>query len=498
MLQTVQIDRLTDQSPHIHTTVLLSYLLLSKYTMTPAFSLHPQAAPLLVSLLEEHMALVVREAVAVNRHCKRARLHQDHAETATSAATSAANHRHTIRRRLHAADVNMALQLLKTEQLYATPVVPPNPEDATAPVNLLEFLQRQSTERLVMPPSEVGIRKHWLAVDGKQPQIPQNPSLLTETIQGHADGEDLTESITLAEGPAVGPVQVQRLQSSLLSEELLLYYVRLTTSMERGGATPHTRQEQDAVLASVAQDAGLQELVPFMVRYTQQELYKHAPTNIDHCRTLIRLAQALLTNVHLHLELYLHELLPALMTCVVSKRDMAAAATTTATAHANHWALRREAAAVLVQACQVFGQEYVTLKARVLKALVEAATPTNDSLASRYGGMIGIMFFGTKAVDAFLLPTLLPSWRAWQAALDKHLDVAYEHKFAIQMCQRAALDALGIFLRSLVDQEEVNADEENDDEDEEQRLNWDELQDTSGDQTVVLHGYSTEYTSCFV
>ena len=469
--------------------------------MTPSFSVHPQAAPLLATLLEEHMALVVREAVAVNRHCKRARQHQDHAADTTSISAS---HRPTIRRRLHAADVNMALQLLKTEQLYATPVVPLNPDDATTPVNLVDFLKRQSAERLVMPPSEVGIRKHWLAVDGKQPQIPQNPSLLTETIHGHGDGDDLTETIALADGPAVGPVQVQRLQSSLLSEELLLYYVRLTTSMERGGATPHSRQEQDAVLASVAQDAGLQELVPFMVRYTQQELYKHSPTNVDHCRTLIRLAQAFLTNAHLHLELYLHELLPALMTCVVSKRDMAAASTP-ATAHANHWALRREAAAVLVQACQVFGQEYVTLKARVLKALVEAATPTNESIPSRYGGMIGIMFFGAKAIDAFLLPTLLPSWRAWQAALDKHLDAAQEHKFAIQMCQRAALDALGIFLRSLEDKEELDADkdsEEDEDEDEDEeavhRLNWDELQDTLGDQMVVLHGYSTEYTSCFV
>jgi transcription initiation factor TFIID subunit 6 len=462
-----------------------------------SLSVHPQARPLLVSLVEEHVTNVVRQAVQVNRHCKRARQHEDDAAAFSSSETGNNGGRARIRRRLHAADVNMALQLMNAEQLYATNVVFPNNNKAKSDANnhqrvqLKEFLQYE-TERMPMGPSEVGIRMHWLAVDGKQPLIPQNPwttatssnnnetAMIASVPAGLAPTPNETQSLNETSSTTTGPVQVQRLQSSLLSEELLLYYIRLTTSMERGGATAADRQEQDVILASLSQDSGLQELVPFVVRYAQQEIYRHLKHQMDHCRTLIRLISALLLNKQLHLELHLHELLPALMTCVVTKH---------ADPTTDHWVLRREAATVLIHVCQLYAQDYVTLKARVLKALVEAATPTNESLASRYGGMIAISLFGAKAIDAFLLPTLLQSWRDWEVAMQEHLDLSMDIKFAIQMCQRAALDALGIYLASVVHMEDENVVE---------RLNWLELEYTLGDQCVPIQGLSTEYATCFI
>jgi transcription initiation factor TFIID subunit 6 len=453
-----------------------------------SFTLNPQALPMLISMVEEHMMKVVTQANRVSRHCKRARQHPvegdegDEAEDDRLVSSA-------IRRRVHAADVNMALQLLNAEQLYATDIVPPSHEDATKPVNLKELIQYEA-ERMPMAPSEVGIHRHWLAVDGKQPQIPQNPSssVLPE-ISLSSSKPAAGDTVSLKDGS----VQIQRLQSSLLSEELLLYYIRLTTSMERGGATAADRKEQDAVITSVAQDPGLQEVVPFIVRYCQQELTRHC-NNTDHCRTLIRLASALLSNPHLHLELHLHELLPSLMTCVVSKKvPISSGATEGGRRGGNHWALRSDAAAVLRQTCQAFGEDYVTLKARVLKALCDAATPTNESLPSRYGGIVAITIFGAKAVDAFLLSTLLQSWRDWQEALDKHQDLSVDLKFAIQMCQRAALDALSIFLTSL-----MVGDGDYYGEDAVERLNYEELADTLGDQCVPLQGLWSDYNCCFV
>ncbi|GKY91240.1 hypothetical protein MPSEU_000096600 [Mayamaea pseudoterrestris] len=471
-----------------------------------SFPLHPQASPLFISLVEEHMALVVREAVAVNHHCKRARQHPDDGPEGRTTAHASNPHgngahynRSAIRRRLHAADVNMALQLLKCEQLYATNIVPPNPKDKDTKILLQDFLQRESAaDRMPLPPSEVGMRKHWLAVDGVQPQIPQNPSLLVEQMNQHTDGERITDTISLTD-PSVGPIQVQRLQSSMLSEELLLYYVRLTTSMERGGSTPARRQDQDAVLASLAKDGGLQELVPFFVRYLQQEIYKHYINNVDHARTLMRMVHAVLSNPHLHLELHLHELLPALMTCVVSKRPNVLTLPST---DMNDWALRRDAAFCLVYAANIFGQQYVSLKARILKSLCEAAAPTNESLASRYGGFVAASYFGDKTVDAFLLPTLWQSWREWEVALSSsQIDAAVnaDLKFAVQMCQRAAIDALAIVLRRLaVEEDEAMLEDEEDADGTVNRLHYFEMQDTLGDRYVALQGHSTEYTSCFI
>jgi hypothetical protein len=63
------------------------------------------------------------------------------------------------------------------------------------------------------------------------------------------------------------------------------------------------RQQQDAAMQSLARDPGLQELAPFMINYVTKNLYKNVG-NPEHCRTLIRMANSLLVNPHLHLELY--------------------------------------------------------------------------------------------------------------------------------------------------------------------------------------------------
>lgn len=87
----------------------------------------------LVALTEDHLTLLVREAVSVQRHCKRARIHlpPESPGIGTTAATdnnSAFSRLHPsshagggiLKRRLHAEDINMALQWRGSEKIYAT------------------------------------------------------------------------------------------------------------------------------------------------------------------------------------------------------------------------------------------------------------------------------------------------------------------------------------------------------------------------------------------
>lgn len=245
------------------------------------------ARPGLVSLVEEHMTGLVREAVAVQRHCKRARIH-----VPSESSTAASNQPSAPKRRLHAEDINMALQWRGSEKIYATATVGGNSSDDKK-VNLQDYIQ---SELELRPPHEVGLTVHWLAVDGVQPDIPENPEKTTKAAPVHrVEPEEESET---SDG-----VHVTQLLPRLLSEELQLYFSRITTAVERGGGTPITRQQQDVALMSVARDTGLQELIPFFVNYVSKSLYKHVG-NPDHCRTLVRLAQSLLENPHLHLELH--------------------------------------------------------------------------------------------------------------------------------------------------------------------------------------------------
>jgi len=245
----------------------------------------------LSSLVQEHLTTLVREAACVQRHHKRARYH----ETAEDDGI--------LRQRLHADDINLALQWRGSEKLYATGVVvPPGPgEDPTnKPVDLNVYLR---SENQIPLPSELGLTSHWLAVDGIQPSIPQNPAAVSSsTSHAAAIVHRVPEEEELLQEHGQRPVSIRQLLPRLLSEELQLYFSRITIAVERGGSTAATRQQQDAALASVARDTGLQELVPFFCRYISSQIYLHIG-NVEHCRTLIRLTRSLLTNPHLHLEL---------------------------------------------------------------------------------------------------------------------------------------------------------------------------------------------------
>ncbi|MGK3744423.1 MAG: hypothetical protein ACI8RD_004301 [Bacillariaceae sp.] len=282
----------------------------------------------LVSFTEQHITQLIREAVKVQHHCKRARFHLSNEKDSKSGGvggggggggsgllTTNKNKTRTgiLRRRLHADDINMALQWRGSEKIYATGMVgggrfvnSSSRDDKK--IMLEDYLKSEMKFR---PPQEIGLTLHWLAVDGVQPDIPQNPPTAASSGNAannnkrkqqvvHRVEDDGEEDDTSGGGDGV---QVTQLLPRLLSEELRLYFSRITGAVERGGATPVTRQQQDAALTSLSQDPGLQELAPFMINYVTKNLYKHVG-NPEHCRTLIRMAQALLVNPHMHLELY--------------------------------------------------------------------------------------------------------------------------------------------------------------------------------------------------
>mmetsp|Transcript_12701 Transcript_12701/g.21137 ORF Transcript_12701/g.21137 Transcript_12701/m.21137 type:complete len:421 (+) Transcript_12701:82-1344(+) len=412
----------------------------------------------LASLVEDHLTSLVRETICVQRHAKRARFHQTSEDDGI------------IRRRLHAEDINLALQWRGSERLYATGTVLPTTHDSKKKVDLNAYLKSEMQDR---PPSEIGLTMHWLAVDGTQPLIPQNPS------HGEAEAlvhrvEDEEDQLSQYQANQQG-VRVRQLLPRLLSEELQLYFTRITLALEKGGATPSDRQQQDDALSRVARDAGLQELVPFFIQYLAKQLHLHVG-HPEHCRTLIRLTRSLLINPHVHLELHLHQLLPAVMTNVVAKN-------LSTKQFENHWALRNEAAQTLRQACDLFGEKYPSLKATVLKKLCEAIGEDRP-LTTVYGGLVGVALFGPKAVDAFMLPVAIHYWTSWAATLDKADDLLI--RCEIQQCQQAMLNAVGVFLQGASHGEQAN------------RISMEELEDAFGDQLVPLRNEPNEYAMSFI
>ncbi|KAL7565801.1 hypothetical protein ACA910_015580 [Epithemia clementina (nom. ined.)] len=447
----------------------------------------------LQSLLEEHMTNVIRDVASVSRHAKRARLHPKlHTTTGGVGATAVSTATipgggggggsdYWTLRRLHASDVNMALQLRGAEPLYGTNVAAVTtlsglsssssiPTTSNTILDLNDFVRQSSSSMAVtQPPSETAASMHWLAVQGSMPEIPQNVVLTPTTTTGTATAvpavtggtatgikgsianatstastalTTTTTTTTATTGGASGrppsnshnPLLVQQLQTAFLSEELRLYFGRVTAAVE---STSHSSagsssNKLQSVLQSLAQDAGLQELVPFFIRYSQQALYQH----VDYSLTVLQLILALLQNPFLHLELHIHELLPALMTCIVTTQT-----TTTSTNNSSnnllvagptpsqalqqqsssssqlHWSIRQWSSLALATACYLFQHEYVTLQARVLNTLCQGLHHPRKPLQCRYGSLIALAKFGPKAVDAFGLAMIVQYWPIWRHEL---------------------------------------------------------------------------------
>ena len=129
-------------------------------------------------------------------------------------------------------------------------------------------------------PKGVSWTAHWLAVEGVQPLIPENPPAVPRDVDpdsaaaktGAANGVSgsvfpLTPPSSDRPSPIQSGKQTQQqniLVKQTLSRELQLYYTRLTSSLLPPTSDPAKRT---AALASLRHDAGLSPLLSYLVHW---------------------------------------------------------------------------------------------------------------------------------------------------------------------------------------------------------------------------------------
>jgi len=219
---------------------------------------------------------------------------------------------------------------------------------------------------------------HWLAVDGVQPAIPENSST-------PAEGKGANSAIAAA---AADPA---------LSREMQLYLDKVVEVLV-ASESDCADERLYALLSALSYDAGLDKLTPFLVRLCAQRVSTHL-RQLSALTACVRLAAALVRNPHLtNLDLYLHELCPAVLTCVLGKRLCSSFTD-------NHWDLRAEAAGVVADMCARFGPSYADLEPRIVKTLAEALrSQPPRPLTTQYGALVALARLGPLVVDAVVEP----------------------------------------------------------------------------------------------
>lgn len=302
---------------------------------------------------------------------------------------------HSKRNKLTVEDLNSALKDRNQALLYGYDPMEqlmfrniPNTEIFYVPneeVNLLDVLQ-EPLPKATLPPT---LTCHALAIEGVQPAIPENPVI-------HGDKVDLggKASTPVSRRELIEEAEVKPLVKHVLSKELLLYYDTLINDL-----TDSRPEASLAALKSLEGDAGLQQLLPYLLQFIAEGVPKNL-SNPKNLLILMQSATALLKNPYLFIEPYLHQLMPPVLSCLLGKKF--------GQGGREHWTVREEAAGIVAIVCVTYGNAYSSLVPRVAKTLVKAWLDNDKPLSTHYGAISGIAAIGAPAIDALILPHLLP------------------------------------------------------------------------------------------
>lgn len=280
-------------------------------------------------------------------------------------------------------------------------------QDADKEIDLEDMV----TNSNILPklPAQVALKGHWLSINGIQPAIPENPPPLSRDEQ-KSEAVDPAMSLkevkekqrenrhNLALKKQLELVQVKQLATHELSVEQQLYYKEITEACV--GSDESKRHE---ALQSLTYDSGLHQMLPRLTTFIAEGVKVNVvQNNLALLIYLMRMVKALLDNQTLYLEKYLHELIPTVITCIVSKQLCSRPDVD------NHWALRDFASRLLSQMCKNFNTSTNQLQVRVTRLLSSALDNEKLPLSSHYGAISALCELGPEVQKAFLFRRIKP------------------------------------------------------------------------------------------
>ncbi|XP_059661159.1 transcription initiation factor TFIID subunit 6 [Cornus florida] len=330
-------------------------------------NLSSDVALALASDVEYRMREIMQEAIKCMRHSKRTTLTTD--------------------------DVDSALSLRNVEPIYGfTSGDPLRFRRAVGHKDLfyvddkdVDFKDVIETP-LPKAPLDTSIVCHWLAIEGVQPAIPENAPV--EVIVAPPDSQKTEQK---DDGL---PLDIKLPIKHVLSRELQLYFEKITE-------LTMSRSNEDLfkeALVSLATDSGLHPLIPYFTCFIADEVSRGL-SDFPLLFALMRIVLSLLQNPHIHIEPYLHQLMPSVVTCLVAKRLGNRFAD-------NHWELRDFTANLVASICKRFGHVYNNLQTRLTKTLLHAFLDPKRALTQHYGAIQGLAALGPNVVRLLILPNL--------------------------------------------------------------------------------------------
>jgi transcription initiation factor TFIID subunit 6 len=350
--------------------------------------------------------------------------------------------RHSRRTTLHTEDISQALKVLDVEPLFGYESTRPLRfgEASIGPGQPLYYVEDEEVdfEKLInapLPkvPREMSFTAHWLAVEGVQPSIPQNPT-----------SADSRHQELLPKGPGANPslgalsgsdnVAVKPLVKHILSSELQLYFERITHAILDDSSLEY----RQAAINSLRNDPGLHQLVPYFVHFVSEKV-THKLKDLFVLKQMLELLEALLGNPSLYIDPYISSFVPPVLTCLIGMHVGSPTDSPNAV-----YELRDKAAGLIIQIANKYGKSSQTLKTRLARTMLKTFLDPHKTFGSHYGAIVALQgITRAEGVRQLILPNLKGPYdsllKEGLADETKKVDaekVVVAILYAIKMCQK--------------------------------------------------------------
>lgn len=375
--------------------------------------------------------------------------------------------RRSKRKHLTTSDINHSLKVLNIEPLYGydnfQPLVFKEAPIGSSGQTLYYVddqdieLEKLINQELPKVPRQTTFTAHWLAIEGVQPVIAQNPSPaeiknLSPQVRGSTAsifGNDILSTPASTSNGTNGSTaaasdkkitdketEVKPLVRHVLSKELKLYFdkvVEVLLSSDPGNDTM-----KHAALHSLKADTGLHQLVPYFIQFVAEQITNQL-RNIDILSTMLEVISALADNKAIFLDPYIHALMPCILTLLLAKHiGPPIAETSTPEAQdqlKSQLAVREFAAILLNHIITVYGLSYTTLSPRVTRTLLRALLDSSKPLGTHYGALLGLKNMGDEVIKLVLVGNL----KMWTNLVLNEIPNEFEKSILIN----AVIDVLG-------------------------------------------------------
>lgn len=360
--------------------------------------------------------------------------------------------RHSKRKLLTTNDINQALRVLNIEPLYgydqAQPLVF---KEALFGGQTLYYIddvelefEKLINQELPKVPRQTTFTAHWLAIEGVQPMIPQNPlaseiknlppivrgatssilgnDLLSKSISSTSGGlEDSKDSASRQKDKkGEKDVEIKPLVKHVLLKELKLYFDKVVEVLVSND--PEKEALKEAALSSLRTDPGLHQLVPYFIQFVAEQVTNQL-RNLEILITMLEVISALYDNETIFLDPYVHALMPCILTLLLAKRIGPPVPDNTSDEKVTEllkgqFAVREFASLLLEHIINAFGSSYSTLKARVTRTLLRALLDPSKPVGTHYGALIGLEKLKAEIIKLALVGNL----KAWYKLIIKESD----------------------------------------------------------------------------